>query len=248
MNLRCKSVLVTGGSSGIGLAIAGRLAAAGAKVVITGRNQERLDAARDEIGSGCCGTIQWDVSDICCIGQNLARAEEMMGGLDGLVNNAGISVPPERGYDPWDITPDEWDSVMGVNLRGAFFLMRDFADWLRAKKRAGNILNISSNAACMDIMGPYGISKLSLLRLTRALAKSCGPDGIVINGIAPGATFTPMLYWANAIDEPLPRSAIGRYIRPEEIAELAAYLLSNAGEVVCGHTVIADAGDRQATL
>lgn len=249
MSLRCKCIVITGGSSGIGLAIAKRLTAEGAKVVITGRNQERLNAAREEVGSGCCGSLQWDVSDVHIIEENLIRAEEMMGGLDGLVNNAGVSTEPAgRGYDPWDITPDEWDAIMDVNLRGSFFLMRDFADYLRKRNRSGNILNISSNAACMDIIGPYGVSKVGLMRLTRALAKVCGPDGIIINGIAPGATFTPMLSWANDIDEPLPKSAIGRYIRPEEIAEIAAYLMSDAGVVICGHTVVADAGDKYATL
>ena len=101
----------------------------------------------------------------------------------------------------------------------------------------------------MDILGPYSTSKLSILKLTRAYGKRFGKDGIIINGIAPGATFTPMISsYAKRPDDPYDRLAIGRFIRPEEIAELAAYLMSDMGEIICGHTVIADGGDSAATL
>ena len=105
-------------------------------------------------------------------------------------------------------------------------------------------VNIASNAACMDIIGSYGIAKLGLIRLTRALGKRYGSEGIIINGIAPGATFTPMIAdYAFTIDQPYPRHAIERFIRVEEIAELAFYLMSDYGEIICGETVVADGGD-----
>ena len=174
-----------------------------------------------------------------------------MGGLNGLVNAAalGTGVLTGRGYEPWDITEDEWDALMDVNCKGTFFMMRDMIDYLLARHEKGNILNIASNAACMDIVGSYGVSKLGLIRLTRALGKKYGSEGIIINGIAPGATFTPMIArYAKHIDDPYPRHAIGRFIRPDEIAELAYYLMSDYGEIICGHTVVADGGDRAATL
>lgn len=250
MELRCKHVLVTGGSSGIGLAIAKRLAEGGARVVITGRREERLMEAQETIGENCAGYIVWDVADTASIRKNILKAEEMMGGFDGLVNNAAVSCESfGRGYEPWDITPEEWDFVVDADMKGAFFMMREAVERMRETKRKGNVLNIASNAACMDIVGPYSTSKLSLLKLTRALGKRFGSDGIVINGIAPGATATPMIgHYCKDVNDPYPRHALGRFIRPEEIAELAAYLMSVMGEIICGHTVVADAGDRAATL
>lgn len=250
MKLRCSCVLVTGGGSGIGLAIAKRLSEGGAKVVITGRRREKLEKAQREIGPGCCGYLVWDVSDVNAAQDQFAKAESMMGGLDGLVNNAAVSCESfGRGYEPWDVTAEEWDLMMGTNLKGTFFAMRNMVNYLRERGRKGNILNIASNAACMDIIGAYGASKVSLIKLTRAIGKRYGSDGIIINGIAPGATFTDMISsYAKNIDDPYPRQAINRFIRPAEIAELAHYLMSDMGEIICGHTVVADGGDRAATL
>lgn len=251
MKLRCSHVIVTGGGSGIGKAIVKRLIDGGAKVVIVGRNMEKLLAAKAEIGSERLFCMEWDVADVDRCGEKFREAEALMGGFDGLANCAalGSSQVTGRGYEPWDITPEEWDKLMGVNLRGAFFLMRNAVDDMKARGVRGNILNIASNAACMDIVGSYGAAKLSLIRMTRAFGKRFGADGIIINGIAPGATFTPMIArYAHDIDQPYPRHAIGRFIRPEEIAELAAYLMSEWGEIICGHTVVADGGDNAATL
>ena len=113
----------------------------------------------------------------------------------------------------------------------------------------GNILNFASNAACMDITGSYGASKESVIKWTRAFGKRYGHNGIIINGIAPGATLTPMIAdYAHDINQRYERHAIERFIRPEEIAELAFYLMSDYGEIICGHTVVADGGDNAATL
>ena len=211
----------------------------------------KLLAAKKEIDSERLFCMAWDVSEVnqCCA--KFREAEKMMGGFDGLVNCAalGTSQVTGRGYEPWDITPEEWDQIMDVNLRAVFFAMRDAVDDMKRRGIRGNILNIASNAACMDIVGSYGAAKLSIIRMTRAFGKRFGQDGIIINGIAPGATFTPMIErYAKKIDQPYPRHAIGRFIHPEEIAELAVYLMSEWGEIICGHTVIADGGDNAATL
>lgn len=251
MKLRCDKIIVTCGGSGIGAAIAHRLIDAGASVVIAGRTAEKLQKTAETIASENLHILEWDVANVSGIPQKLDEAAALMGGLNGLVNAAalGTGVLTGRGYEPWDITEDEWDALMDVNCKGTFFMMRDMIDYLLARHEKGNILNIASNAACMDIVGSYGISKLGLIRLTRALGKKYGSEGIIINGIAPGATFTPMIArYAKHIDDPYPRHAIGRFIRPDEIAELAYYLMSDYGEIICGHTVVADGGDRAATL
>ncbi len=250
MRIRCSRVLITGGGSGIGKAVARRFLADGLKVTLLGRHQEKLDAARTELNNENVFTLQGDVSKVKEIPGYLEAAANMMGGLDGLVNNAGILLPSERGWEPWDITEQEWDQMIGINLKGAFFFMRDAVDFMLASGvKRGNVLNISSNASCMDITGPYGVSKLSLLKLTRALAKRFAPSGIIINGIAPGATATPIIrHYCRDENAPYARHAIGRFIKPGEIAELAAYLMSDFGEIICGHTVVADGGDQSAIL
>ncbi len=249
ISLRCSHIIVTGGGSGIGKAIAARLLRGGARVVIAGRHMDRLREAERELASDALYCMEWDVSRAGEAEEHFERAKQLMGGFDGLVNNAalGTSQATGRGYEPWDITPEEWDRLMDVNLKAAFFNMRTAVDIMRREGVRGNILNIASNAACMDIVGSYGAAKLSLLKMTRAFGKRFGADGIIINGIAPGATFTPMIArYAKAIDQPYPRHAIGRFIRPDEIAELAFYLMSNYGEIICGHTVVADGGDTAA--
>ena len=242
--------IITGGNSGLGLAIAKRVAELGAEVVITGRRQERLEAAMAAIGRGCKGYIVMDTAQAERALEIVLQAERMMGGFDGLVNNAAVGTEQfGKGYDPWDITPDEWSAVNDVNLKGTFFMMQAAVNRMIETGRKGNVLNIASNAACMDITGPYGSSKLSVLKLTRAMGKRFGSEGIVINGIAPGATLTPMISrYAHSADQPYPRHAIERFILPEEIAELAFYLMSDYGEIICGHTVVADGGDNAATL
>lgn len=246
MQLRCHNVLVTGGGSGIGKAIAKRLLVDGANVVIVGRNMDKLIAARDEIASDRLFCMRWDITDFEQCKERFREAEALMGGFDGLVNcaGAGTNQVTGRGFEPWDITMEEWDKLVNIDLKASLFLLRNAVDDMKARGVNGNILNIASNAAFMDIIGPYGASKLSLIRMTRAFGKRFGKDGIIINGIAPGATFTPMIsYYANDINQPYPRHAIGRYIHAEEIAELAAYLMSIWGEIICGHTVVADGGD-----
>ncbi len=250
-NLRCSKVLITGGGSGIGKAIAERFIYAGATVTILGRNKEKLNAVKNEMGSEKLFVLQGDVSRTDEIADYMKKSAELMGGLDGVVNNAavGTSQVTGRGYEPWDITPEEWDSVTDVNLKGAFFVMREAVDFMVANNTRGNILNIASNAACMDIIGSYGSSKLSLLKMTRAFGKQFGEKGIIINGIAPGATATPMISrYCKDENVPYERHAIGRFIKPKEMAELAYYLMSEFGEIICGHTVIADGGDKCATL
>lgn len=251
MKLRCSKVLITGGGSGIGKAIAKRFIDAGASVVIAGRSEEKLKQAKDEISSDKLQYIVWDITDISSFDDNIQKVCGMMNGLNGFVNSAalGTGAFTGRGYEPWDITEDEWDALNDINYRAAFFMMRNEIDYLKNSGIKGNILNIASNAACMDIIGSYGAAKTAVIKWTRAFGKRFGSDGIIINGIAPGATFTPMISsYAHDIDQPYERHAIGRFIRPDEIAELAYYLMSDYGEIVCGHTVVADGGDRNATL
>lgn len=249
MTLRASEFLVIGGGSGIGKAIAARLLAEGARVIIAGRSASKLEKTADELSSDRLFRMTLDISDADSIPEKLREAEKLLGRLDGFVNAAALGGNQTlgRGFEPWDITPDEWDILNDVNFKGAFFLMRDEINFLLERNRRGNILNIASNAACMNVVGSYGAAKTALIRWTRAFGNRYGHNGIVINGIAPGATLTDMISsYASSADQPYPRHALERFILPEEIAELAAYLLSRSGEIVCGHTVVANAGDNSA--
>lgn len=251
MKPRNNNVLVFGGGSGIGKAIARRMLDGGASVTICGRNAGKLLAVKEEFASERLFVIPGDVAKVDEHDRLFAEAESLMGGLDAFVNGAGIGAAATfgRGYEPWDITSDEWDLMTDTNFKGAYFLIRNEVNFLKGRGIRGNILNIASNAACMDVIGSYGAAKLAVIKWTRAFGKRFGHDGIVINGIAPGATLTPMIAsYAKTVDQPYPRHALERFIRPDEIAELAFYLLSDYGEIICGHTVVADAGDNCATL
>lgn len=248
MKLRNDHILVFGGGSGIGKAIAQRCIEDGAKVVIAGRTEDKLRKTAEEIGADC---ITADITDVDAHESFFLKAEEKMGGLTAFVNAAamGGNQITGRGYEPWDITSSEWDTMQDIDFKAAFFLIRNEVDYLKAKGVRGNILNIASNAACMGIIGCYGAAKEAIIKWTRSFGNRFGHDGIIINGIAPGATLTDMISrYAKSADQPYPRHAIERFILPSEIAELAYYLMSDFGEIVCGHTVVADGGDNAATL
>lgn len=251
MKLRNDKILIFGGGSGIGKAIAKRFCEVGAKVMIVGRTEEKLLKSKAEI---CSDDLFVKVFDITNVEEQISlfrETETTLGGLNGFVNAAAVGANAMfgRGYEPWDITGEEWDSITAIDFKAAFFLMRNEIDYLLSKNARGNILNIASNAACMDIIGAYGASKQAIIKWTRAFGKRYGHKGIIINGIAPGATFTPMIAsYASDIHQKYERHAIERFIRPDEIAELAFYLMSDYGEIICGHTVVADGGDNNATL
>lgn len=250
MILRNKNVLIFGGGSGIGKAIACRFIESGAKVMITGRTEEKLKSVAEEIDSKNLFYKVFDITNIECHSVLFDECCEILGGLDAFINSAAVSFESlGRGYEPWDITTEEWDTMSDTNFKAAFFLIRNEVNYMLKNGIRGNILNIASNAVCMDIVGSYGASKEAIIKWTRSFGKRYGHNGIIINGIAPGATFTPMISsYAHDINQKYERHAIERFIRPDEIAELAFYLMSDFGEIICGHTVIADGGDKYATL
>ena len=251
MKLRNSNVLIFGGGSGIGKAIAIRFIEAGAKVCIAGRTEEKLKDVIEEINSPYLSYKVFDIVDVNNHNKLFLECEKEMGGLNAFVNAAGLGTNQltGRGYEPWDITEEEWDTLTDINFKAAYFLTRNEVNYMLEKGIRGNILNIASNAACMGIYGSYGASKEAVIKWTRSFGKKYGHNGIIINGIAPGATFTPMISsYAEDINQKYERHAIERFIRPDEIAELAYYLMSDYGEIVCGHTVVADGGDNSATL
>ena len=247
MRLAEKIALVTGSSMGIGRAIAVRFAQEGADVVINynrspGGAQEAL---REVEATGRQGLIvQADLASIADVQRLITTAVEHFGKLDILVNNAGI----ETHAPFWEVTEEDYDRVLNVNLKGVFFATQAMVQHLMQSKRPGKIVNISSVHEELPFPNftAYCASKGGLKMLTRNLSVELGPLGININSIAPGAIETPIN--TKLLNDPKKLSALlaqiplARLGKPEDVAGLAVFLASSDSDYVTGSTYFVDGG------
>lgn len=204
------SALVTGGSSGIGLAIARMLREEGFSITLASRTLERLEAAREEIGAEI---VQADVSREEDCDRLVAQHVELHGGLDVLVNSAGIGFAGTIG----DTTTKRWDLQHAVNLRGAFLVTRAALPHLRLTK--GYVVNLASIAGTVPTPGlaAYGATKAALISLSRSLAREEEANGVRVSAICPEFVDTPMAAWTGIAADEL--------IAPEDCAEIVRSLL-----------------------
>ena len=242
-----KVALVTGSSSGIGQAIAIRYAQEGADIVIDFRSHPEgandTKTAVEKAGQKAV-VVQADVSKVADTANLVEQAYAQLGGCHLLVNNAGI----EKGADFWDVTEEEYDAVLDVNLKGAFFITQAFVRRLRDLKQPGRVINVSS--VHEDMVFPhfdtYAASKGAMRMLMRNLAVELGPLGITVNNIAPGAISTPinakMMADKAELDPLLANIPLGRMGTSEEVAALAAFLASDEAGYITGSTYAIDGG------
>lgn len=248
MNLQGKVALVTGSSQGIGQVVATHLAQAGADIVIDYRSHP--DGAKETLAkveaAGQQGHIvQADLSVISDVRKLVSEGVQHFGKLDILVNNAGID---GRNADFWDITEADYDKVLNVNLKGAFFTTQAFVQHLIETKRTGKIINISSDHEEMAFphFTSYCVSKGGVKMMMRNLAVELGPLGITINNIAPGAIETPIN--TNLLNDPVKLEALkrniplGRLGTPEDIAPVVVFLASSNADYITGATFVVDGG------
>jgi len=249
MRLQDKVALVTGGGQGLGKAIALRLASEGASVVVDYvGNPAPAQAVVQEIeAAGTAGhavALADDVSHVANARQMVDAAVARFGKLDILVNNAGV----EKNVPFWDVTEDEYDFVLGVNLKGVFFATQAFVRHLRASGRPGKVINISSVHEELPFphFASYCASKGGVKMLTRTLAIELAPLGITLNSIAPGAFVTPinaaLLQDKEKLAAVTQNIPLGRLGQPEDVAGLAAFLASSEADYVTGTTYTIDGG------
>jgi len=243
-----KVALVTGAARGIGLAIAKRYVAEGAKVVIADINGEAGAAEAARLGKALCLFVKTDVGDANDAGNAVKATCAAFGGLDILVNNAGTI----HGADFLDIAEADFDRVLRVNLKGTFLVgqaaARQMVAQVKAGKAAGAIINLSSVNAVVAIPNqvPYCVSKGGVDQLTKVMALALAPHGIRVNAIGPGSIMTEILK-AVATDKEakrrlLARTPLGRIGEPDEVASVALFLASAEAAYITGQTIYPDGG------
>jgi NAD(P)-dependent dehydrogenase (short-subunit alcohol dehydrogenase family) len=240
MRFEGRTAIITGGASGIGLAIAKRFASERASVIIADRNESQMDAALAQIkaaGASNAWASICDVSDEAQVQATVDMAMQRSGRTDVIVNNAGMMLfrPIE------ELTGADWQHVLGVDLLGAFFFIKHGFKQMRS---GGAIVNVSSIHAIetSPLVAPYAAAKAALLSLTRSAALEGKPKGIRVNAVLPGAIDTPML-WQNpnvkSGAEKIDQADVGK---PEDVAAAVAYLASDDAAFIQGASLLVDGG------
>ncbi len=249
MKLSGKTAIITGGAQGIGYAIAHRFLQDGAQVVIADINDENGEKAAEELSKlGDIRYVHTDVGERLDVHNLIAATIDAFGDIDILVNNAGIVI----GGEFLEITEEDFDKVLRVNLKGTFLCSQAVAKHMVKRVDndgpAGCIINMSSTNAKLAIPSqiPYTVSKGGVRQLTNVLAQALAAKGIRVNAIGPGSIATEMLEAVNsdpvAKKRVLSRTPMGRIGEPEEIASIAAFLASDDASYVTGQTIYADGG------
>lgn len=238
--LENKTALITGGSGGIGFAIAKKLISEGCKVIITGTSQEKIAGCCHRLNSMLVKGMVLNLTEIHKFEDKILEAANLMESknIDILINCAGYN--PKKGF--FDIVEDDYDKTMNINVKGTFFMCQAMSKFMIHNNIKGHILNLSSSSALRPAWSPYEMSKWNIKGFTVGLADTLIPFGIIVNAIAPGPTATPMLNKVNDKDLELQSSPIGRYATPDEIANLALILVSDYGNLIIGDTLYATGG------
>lgn len=237
LSLQGKSVVITGGAKGLGYAMAKRFCEEGAKVLITGRNRIKLEESASQIG---CSFLQLDVQKVDLFDAFLDKAWEILGQVDCLVNNAGVS---HHEGNIRNVSYDDFEVQINTNLRAGYFLTQKFIERFEQNQlKGGNVLFVSSERSMMADDLPYGITKSAINTLVRGLARELIKSDIRVNAIAPGVTASDMTGFKQDGNLALSTQMTGRVYYPEEVAEIACFLLSDASNLLNGQILVCNEG------
>ena len=236
-----KRVLITGGASGIGAATAARFLEEGSAVCVLDRDAKGRQQIQHQLPD-LAGTVDADVSNLKQVQAAVEDAVRMMGGLDVVINNAGISIR----HDFLEITPEEWDKVIAVNLTGVFYVAQSAARHMW-KHEGGVILQTASTNGIMGYpyYADYNATKAGVIELTRSMALELAPK-IRVCAVAPGYVLTPMQraeYSDEMLEQVNSKIPLHRHAKPEEIAALFAFLASDDAAYMTGHVYTIDGAE-----
>lgn len=229
--LKGKKIIITGGGRGLGASMAEKFVKEGADVLIVGRTEKTVKDTAERIG---CKYMTIDVSKAETFADFMAEADCMLGGINCLVNNAGISLHENTFFD---VTPDTFDKQIDTNFKGAFFLTQEFIRKVKAEGRKANVLFVSSETGDTMDFRPYGFTKAAVNSMVQGLAYLFAKDNIRINAVAPGVTASEMTGIKANGNLYLSYNHTERAYLPEEVAETACFLLSDASGCVSGQII-----------
>lgn len=247
-----RTALITGGTSGIGFALAEAMLRAGADaVVITGRKEESLIAAKEKLAAknpeweSRIFTQVMDIRNVDSFESSFKKVQHELGHrkISILCNNAGV-----QGAKFGSAKEQDFDDVMATNYKGAFFLSQLVAKYMIENDIPGNILNIASSSSIRPTGSAYALSKACMKEFTEGIAKYLIPYGIVVNGLAPGPTATPLMNKDSSSTIEHPSNPAGRYALPEEIAQMGVILTSGMGRMIVGSIVYMTGGAGNITV
>ena len=232
-----KNIIITGGGRGLGKAMAEKFVSEGANVLISGRTEETLISVAKSIG---CRYLAFDVCEVSSAGIFMERANEILGGADVLVNNAGISL---HEWAIENVSIEQFDRQIETNLRGGYFLSQKFIEIFKQNKCTnGSILFISSERGEQKDDIPYGLTKAAINSFVRGIAPKLIKDGIRINAIAPGITTSDITGYKKDGNLYCAANPNNRVYLPEEVAEVASFLISNASSCISGQVIACNEG------
>ena len=236
-----KTAVITGAGSGIGEAISKAYISCGATVVGIGRTKRKLENVKKEIGSDRFIPFVYDVSNVENLSNTITSIAQHFHNdkIDILVNCAGVKNGNDERF--FEFTPTDFDYVVDTNLKATFFWCQEMAKFMIAHETKGHIVNVISIKGFIGEASPYSVSKWGCVSLTKGLGRLLAPKGIVVNGIAPGGTRTPMakehsLSWVHTATPSL------RLADPNEMANIAVFLGSELGNNIVGDVIISDGG------
>lgn len=229
--LKGMNIIITGGGRGLGAAMAEKFVNEGANVLIAGRNGNTLKETANKIG---CQYLVLDVDDVASFDRFLNDAELMIGKINGLVNNAGISLHESTFFD---VTPETFDRQVSVNMRGGYFLTQKLTKRWADNSQKGNVLFISSETGDMMDFRPYGFTKVAVNSMVQGLAYLFAKKSIRINAVAPGVTMSDMTGKRSTDNIYHSRNMLGRLYMPEEVAETACFLMSEVSGCISGQII-----------